>query len=376
MMSVTTQSTAPSPRQSDRLDRLGRASWSATGILVLAIIAALLVPHLVLILVPVVAATIFSALLLPLVRQLERMGVRPILAVILVFVGALAVLAACALLIAPAVTTEFDAIRSSLDGGLVTIEDWLSSGPLGLSKSMVTGWGNDLRNQTGSITSSLARSAVAQTSLVLDIVAASVLTVVLTFFFVKDGPKLATKLIDRVAPKTQSQLGGVWVALTGYSQGLVVNGVVNATVLGATLAIMGIPLALPIAAITLLASFIPVAGAVVAGVMAALIALVASGPTAAAVVIAVTILIHHLEGYVIGPMVIGRRVGLHPVVLILAFLLGIIVAGIAGGFLAGPFAAAASGWFSRTDTIATATIDENVGLSASVSAQPNKGKKP
>lgn len=338
------------PASSDRLDRAGRAAWSTIGILVLGVLLSRIVPGLDLILVPVVAATIFTALLLPPARRLERLGLPPALATTVIVFGALGLLVAGALLIAPAVSTEFGALRSSLDGGLTTIEDWLVSGPLGLSRATVTGWGNDLRNQTGSIGTSIALSAVATTPLVLDIIAGAVLIVVLTFFGVKDGPATAQRLMGRAGAETRLRLLGVWAAITGYSQGLVVNGLVNAGVLGSALAIMGIPLALPIAVITLLASFIPVAGAIVSGVMAALVALVASGPTAAAIVIAVTVVIHHLEGYVIGPMVIGRRVGLHPVILILVFLLGVIIAGIPGGFLAGPIAAAASGWFTtQTD---------------------------
>ncbi len=338
--------TTPLSIGSERLDRIGRSSWSLLGIVGLAVVLSNVVPRLDLILVPVVAATILTALLLPLARRLERVGLPNALATFVVVAGTLGVLVGLVLLVAPAVSSEFDALRTSLDGGLGRIEDWLVAGPFGLSRSTVTGWGSDLRNQTGSITSSLARTAVARTPLVLDVVAGSVLTVVLTFFFLKDGSTIAAQLTEGLEAETRQHLDGVWAAMTGYSQGLVVNGAVNATMLGGALVVMGIPLALPIAVITLLASFIPVAGAIVSGVMAALVALVASGPTAAAVIIAVTIVIHHLEGYVVGPLVIGRRVGLHPVVLILAFLLGVIVGGIPGGFLAGPTAAATSGWFT------------------------------
>ena len=111
-------------------------------------------------------------------------------------------------------------------------------------------------------------------------------------------------------------------------------------------AILGVPLAAPIAAITFVASFVPLAGAIVSGAVASLVALVAVGPGTALIVVGVTIAIHHLEAYIVGPRVIRHGTGLHPVVLILSLVVGISLAGIAGGFLAGPIAAAVSGWFS------------------------------
>jgi putative heme transporter len=67
-----------------------------------------------------------------------------------------------------------------------------------------------------------------------------------------------------------------------------------------------------------------------------LIALVAKGGVAALVVIGATIIIHNLEGYLVGPFVLGRAVHLHPVAVLLALTTGTIVAGILGAILAVP----------------------------------------
>jgi len=106
--------------------------------------------------------------------------------------------------------------------------------------------------------------------------------------------------------------------------------------MGVTLAVIGVPLALPLAFLTFLGAFIPLVGAIVTGVLAALIALVAKGGVAALVVIGATILIHNLEGYLVGPFVLGRAVHLHPVAILLALTTGTIVAGILGAILAVP----------------------------------------
>ncbi len=91
--------------------------------------------------------------------------------------------------------------------------------------------------------------------------------------------------------------------------------------------------------LTFVAAFIPLVGAVVAGGLAALVALVAQGPLAAVIVVAVVTVIQQIEGDVLQPLVLGRSVRLHPIVILLSLTAGAILAGIAGAFLAVPVTA-------------------------------------
>jgi len=95
-------------------------------------------------------------------------------------------------------------------------------------------------------------------------------------------------------------------------------------------------------------AFIPLVGATVAGILAALIALVASGPLVALIVIGVVIAVNQIEGDVLAPIVLGRALSLHPLVILLALTAGTILAGIIGALLSVPVAAvlwsAASTW--------------------------------
>ncbi|MHB1912049.1 MAG: AI-2E family transporter, partial [Acidimicrobiales bacterium] len=70
-------------------------------------------------------------------------------------------------------------------------------------------------------------------------------------------------------------------------------------------------------------------------------ALVSKGPVAAGVVIGLTVLIHNLEGYLVGPLVLGRAVRLHPIAILLALATGTILLGIIGAFVAVPITAIA-----------------------------------
>src|SRR5215208_7143594 len=88
--------------------------------------------------------------------------------------------------------------------------------------------------------------------------------------------------------------------------------------------------------LTFIAAFFPIIGATVAGVAAVLVALVSNGLLAACVILAVILLVQQLEGNVFYPIVVGRRLRLHPVAILLALTAGGVLAGVAGAFLAVP----------------------------------------
>jgi predicted PurR-regulated permease PerM len=305
-----------------------------------------LVSRFLVVIVPVAVAALATTILWPAARWLRRHGLPPLAATWTVMLATLAVLAGALAWIVPTIADQATSLRTSVGDGVTRIEDWLVTGPFGLSRQRVDGWSKNLRTQFGSFESQVAKGALARTPLVLEIIGGIVLAAVLVFFFLQDGPGWHARVVRDFDPSTRRRIDGMWRTLSGFSRGLVVNAAVNAIVLGVALALLGVPLAAPIAAITFVASFVPLAGAIVSGAVASLVALVAVGPGTALIVVGVTIAIHHLEAYVVGPRVIGHGTGLHPVVLILSLVVGISLAGIAGGFLAGPFAAAVSGWFS------------------------------
>lgn len=83
---------------------------------------------------------------------------------------------------------------------------------------------------------------------------------------------------------------------------------------------------------------VPFAGPIMAGAIAVLSAL-ATSPTLAFYTLLVFIVIHQLESHVLVPLVTNKTVGLHPVIVIVAILLGAEVAGFWGVLIAVPAAA-------------------------------------
>jgi predicted PurR-regulated permease PerM len=333
------------------VERWGRTGWSALGV-GLAVAGAIWVTlRLLVVVVPLVVAVLLTTLLWPPARWLRRRGWRPLAATWSVMLGTFAVLGGMLAWIVPTVSGQATSLRTSVGDGVTRVEDWLVTGPLGISQARVDVWSSDLRTQFGSFESQLAKGALARTPFVLEIVAGIVLSFVLVFFFLQDGPGWRQRIAVDDARPLGRRIDAVWSSLTGFARGLVVNAAVNAIVLGVALGVLGVPLAAPIAAVTFVASFVPLVGAIVSGAVAALVALVAVGPGTALIVVAVTVVIHHLEAYVVGPRVIKHGTGIHPAVLIVSLVIGISIAGVPGGFLAGPTAAVAHGWLtgSRAD---------------------------
>ena len=130
-----------------------------------------------------------------------------------------------------------------------------------------------------------------------------------------------------------------WAALSAYVQGVFLVATIDAVLIGAALLILGVPVAVPLIVLTFIAAFFPVVGAFTAGAAAVLVALVANGLPTALAILAVIVAVQQLEGNVFYPVVVGRKLQLHPVGILLALTVGGVLAGVVGAFLAVPFAA-------------------------------------
>ena len=128
-------------------------------------------------------------------------------------------------------------------------------------------------------------------------------------------------------------------SLIGYVRATFLVAFVDAVGIGTGLAIMGIPLALPLASLVFLGAFIPLVGAVVTGGLAVIVALIAKGWVYALITLGLIIAVQQLEAHVLQPLVMGRAVSLHPLAVVLAITTGGVTAGIVGALLAVPIVA-------------------------------------
>ena len=195
------------------------------------------------------------------------------------------------------------------------------------------------------------RLAVVQDVLAVGRVAAealtgAVVTVLLTFFFVVDGPRMWGWLVRLVPSPVQGSVNGAghraWGVLSGWIRGSAVIAVFHGVVIGLTLWLLGTPLVLPLTVLVFVGSFIPIVGALVFGGLALLVTLLTQGLVPAVIFLVVLLVDDQIEAHVLQPFVVGRTVHLHPVTIVLVLVVGGALGGIIGAILAVPFTAAAS----------------------------------
>jgi putative heme transporter len=288
---------------------------------------------------PVIIAVLLTTLLLPGVHWLEARGWRPAPAAGALTLLALLVFFGLWALIIPGVLSQSDQLFTQLQEGAgkaVGVVEPLGVGREDVDKAIDEG----LKSVQGS---AVANEVLTGAALLTQWAAAVILIVVLTFFFLKDGHRLWDWVVELFHEDRQPMLREVglrsWGALSAYVQGVFLVATIDAALIGAALLIVGVPVAMPLIVLTFVAAFFPIVGAFLAGAAAVLVALVANGLGAALAILAVIIAVQQLEGNVFYPIVVGRKLSLHPVAILLALTAGGVLAGVVGAFLAVPLVA-------------------------------------
>lgn len=321
-------------------------AWRILVILGAASLLVYLLVVLRLIVIPAAVALLLSTVLVPVARRITDRGVPRIVSTWITLLSGLALVAGSLYLMVPQFAEHLQGLGRDAREGLEQVITWLVQGPLDLGRDDIDRYldqmSDHLREQRQTLVSGAFRGAY----VVVELVLGAFLAIVLTFFFVKDGDHIASSLISVLPERHHEDARQIaykaWRALGAYVRGTALVGVVNAAAISIALLVLGVPLVIPLAVITFLGAFFPLVGAVVAGSLAALVALVSEGWVAGVVVALVTVIVQQVEGDVLQPIVLGRAVKLHPLVVLLSLTTGAIVAGIAGAFLAVPVAAVAA----------------------------------
>src|SRR5205085_11460364 len=97
------------------------------------------------------------------------------------------------------------------------------------------------------------------------------------------------------------------------------------------------PYALLLGVLAFILEFIPVLGTLISGAICVLLALT-QGWVVAIIVLAYFVFVHIIEGDVVGPRIVGKAIGLHPVISLAALIAGTELFGITGALFASPVA--------------------------------------
>jgi predicted PurR-regulated permease PerM len=321
---------------------------AALGWRLLVVVAALYVigtvaGYLAAIVVPVAIALLLAALLAPAVHWLQVRQVPRGVATALVIIGGLALVGGVLTFVVVTFVRGVPALGSQLSASVDAVVSWLSNGPLHLSEEQLRGAQDQLIAAVGNNQATITAGALTTAATIGEVVTETLLVAFTLIFFLHGGAGIWQFLLGVIPSDSRSRVDVAGrrglAALVAYVRATAVVAVVDAVVIGIGLAVLGVPLAVPLAALVFLGAFVPIIGAVVAGGVAVLIALVAQGPISALIVLGIIIAIMQLEGHVLQPLLLGRAVKLHPLAVVLAITTGLVVAGIAGALLAVPLLA-------------------------------------
>jgi predicted PurR-regulated permease PerM len=323
---------------------LGRTSIRCAQVLLILALASVAVYGLLqirLLVIPVLIALILAAAIGPFVNLLRRRGVPGALATGVAFLSILALLGLAITVIVVSVRNQWDELVAQASEGLDELQSFLLTGPFPIDQEQL----NQARQGVIDFaTSPQVRSgALSGLSLATEFLTGASLMAVILFFFLKDGAKIWNFLLRPFSGAKELKLRRVGTrtmeVLGGYVRGTTVVALVDTVAIGAALLILQVPLAFPLAMIVFLGAYIPLVGATVAGILAALVALVANGPVVALIVVVVVIAVNQLEGDLLQPVVMGKSLQLHALVILMALTAGTILAGIVGAVLSVPLAA-------------------------------------
>ncbi len=318
-------------------------SWRLILFVLTAYVLLKLISLLRVVLIPVAIALLLAALFQPFAAWLNRHGVQRSLAAGLVLVGSLLLVFGAVALIAQTVIGQVSGLSTQVRQGLDEVRVWLARGPLHISQAHLTNAIDSLQKRIGASQGALTSGALNTATTVGELATGFLLVLFTLFFFLRDGAtiwRFLCRLLPRPARVPVARAGHyAWFTLVSYVRATVLVAFVDALGVGIGLALLRIPLALPMAALVFLGAFIPVIGAILSGALAVLIALVTHGPVSALAVIGLLIAVGQLEGHVLQPLIMGRAVALHPLAVVLAIATGVVVAGIVGGLVAVPLLA-------------------------------------
>ncbi len=361
------------------------AAWAWRLLVILAAGVAFLwvVARLEIIVVPVLLALMISALLVPVVDWLDRRGLPRGGAVALVLLGGFALLGGVLTFVITQFVVGLPDLTEQVTRSIDSTRKWLIEGPAHLRSEQITNAGNAAIQALHNNQAKLTSGALSTAATLTELLTAAVLVLFTLIFFLYGGRNIwqyVAKIVPVDARERVLEAGRAgYGSLIAYVRATFLVALTDAAGVGTGLAIMGIPLALPLASLVFLGAFIPLIGALISGLVAVVVALLAKGIVYALLTLGLLILINQIESHLLQPLVMGRAVSIHPLGVVLAISTGGVLAGIVGALLAVPTVAflnnAMQVLLARDPSAEAEKQVEDADDTAMVKAKPDSPKK-
>lgn len=323
------------------------AAWSWRLIVVLAGSYVLLyaAAYVAVVIVPVIVALLLSALLQPGAANLVRHGWPRALAAFAMLIVGVGVFAGIITLVVERFTAGFTDLAEQVSKGLGQVQSFVVR-TFPITRNQLADAVGQFQQALVDNKDTLASGALTTAATVGEVITGFFLALFTLFFFLKDGRSIWLWLVGLFPRDSRAYIDEAarraWRTLISYVRATAAVALIDALGIGIGLAILGVPLVIPLAALVFLGAFIPIIGSFLAGSVAVLVALVAVGPIKALIALAVVVLVMQLEGHVMQPLLLGRAVHVHPLAVVLSIAAGLLIAGVFGALIAVPTVACAN----------------------------------
>ncbi|MBM7171522.1 AI-2E family transporter [Streptomyces sp. G44] len=290
-----------------------------------------------------VAALLITALLQPTVARLRRVGLPRGLATAVTAVLGFVIMGLVGWFVVWQVMENADELSGQIQDGIEDLRKWLLNSPFHVTEDQINDIATSLRDAVGANTEELTSAGLEGVTVIVEALTGILLAMFSTLFLLYDGKRIWQWFLKLVPAQARPGIAGAgpraWRTLTAYVRGTVIVAMIDAIFIGLGIYFLGVPMAVPLAVIIFLASFVPLVGAVVSGALAVVVALVTQGVFTAVMALAVVLAVQQIEGHILQPFILGRAVRVHPLAVILSVAAGGMVAGIGGAVVAVPLVA-------------------------------------
>jgi predicted PurR-regulated permease PerM len=339
----------PSPYE--RFVRVGIVAWCGIGVIILGYLMLRLLLYVNPVLPPLLIAVAVVYLLNPLVSALERRGVPRAAGAGIVYVLFLCIMALVISLLVPVVTRQVTQVIVHFPDYLADaqatvrrvaarfgqepdfrldadqVRQWLSAGE---NRQVVTRYLTGLRSVTTSVISGII---------------IFLLGPIMAFYLLVDLPRLHRGMMALIPPGRREEIQGlmdqIGQAVGGFFRGQLLVALFVGVASSIGLWIIGLPFWLLVGMVAGVFNLVPLVGPFIGGGLAVVIALVSGQPLKAIWAALVLLAVQQIDNHLISPNVMGRTVQLHPVVVMLALLVGASFAGLFGMLVIVPLVAVA-----------------------------------
>jgi predicted PurR-regulated permease PerM len=216
-------------------------------------------------------------------------------------------------------------------------------GPFGISPGAVADLQQQFIGQVQAVGTTVASEALGWLATLFGTVVDLVLVLILSIYLAANGHSMANWLRNEAPDHQQHRATLLLVVVNrvvgGYVRGTLILATLIGALVGVGMAVLGVPYAVLLGVLAFFMEFIPVLGVFISGVAAVGIAgLHFQEPIRPLLVLAYFVVVHIIEGDVVGPRILGKAVGIHPATGLIALVAGTELFGIWGALFAAPLA--------------------------------------